>query len=462
MKFELKIEITDPDGVVHDHDIAVLDKSFERASDIGLTLSESKELLLNLQQVMVEAQTKAYTEKQSHCSCCNKKLRSKGKKSIRFRSLFGDISLPSQRFYHCACDSSEAKTFSPLNALLNSHVAPEMLWLETKWASLVSYGASVSLLKDVLPIGDKLNAETLRRHLAQTAQRMEAELEEESFSYVTTREFERQDMSAPNGPIVVGIDGGYVRSCDKGGTHFEVTVGKSIPEDGDSRYLGLVQSHDTKPRRRLNEVLLEQGWQENQHVTFLTDGGDSVVKMAKNMAPSSEHLLDWFHITMRITVIGQYLKGLVKHNPEEAENLSRELRRIKGYLWNGNVTDAVQTALDLEATLGMVETKYSSFKALLKHVSEFEVYISNNGWMIPNYAERRRYGERVSTGFVESTVNTLVGKRFNKKQQMRWSKLGAHNMLQTRARTLDGTLRQKFEQWYPGMANDNQQAKLAA
>ena len=42
MKFELKIEITDPDGVVHEHDIAVLDKGFERASDIGLTLSESK------------------------------------------------------------------------------------------------------------------------------------------------------------------------------------------------------------------------------------------------------------------------------------------------------------------------------------------------------------------------------------------------------------------------------------
>jgi hypothetical protein len=66
--------------------------------------------------------------------------------------------------------------------------------------------------------------------------------------------------------------------------------------------------------------------------------------------------------------------------------------------------------------------------------------------MIPNYAERRRYGERVSTGFVESTVNTVVGKR----QQMRWSKTRAHLMLQTRTRTLDGTLRTKFQQWYPG------------
>ena len=35
----------------------------------------------------------------------------------------------------------------------------------------------------------------------------------------------------------------------------------------------------------------------------------------------------------------------------------------------------------------------------------------------PNYAERRRYGEWVSTVFAESTVNTVVGKRFSKRQQ---------------------------------------------
>ena len=82
----------------------------------------------------------------------------------------------------------------------------------------------------------------------------------------------------------------------------------------------------------------------------------------------------------------------------------------------------------------------------------FHIYIINNAGTIPNYAERHRYGERVSTGFVESTVNTVVGKRFGKRQQMRWSKKGAHLLLQTRTRALDGTLRAKFESWYPGLA----------
>jgi len=38
---------------------------------------------------------------------------------------------------------------------------------------------------------------------------------------------------------------------------------------------------------------------------------------------------------------------------------------------------------------------------------------------------------------------------------MQWTKRGAHLLLQTRTRTLDGTLRLLFGRWYPGLANDN-------
>ncbi len=65
--------------------------------------------------------------------------------------------------------------------------------------------------------------------------------------------------------------------------------------------------------------------------------------------------------------------------------------------------------------------------------------------------------ERISTAFVEATVNLVISRRFTKKQQMQWSKVGAHRLLQTRTKTLDGMLRDLFTRWYPGMAvNDNQ------
>ena len=94
----------------------------------------------------------------------------------------------------------------------------------------------------------------------------------------------------------------------------------------------------------------------------------------------------------------------------------------------------------------------SGIKAFHRSVDELRTYVRRNAHTIPNYAERHRYGERVSTAFAESTVNNVVvGKRFVKRQQMRWLKRGAHLMLQTRTRVLDETLRAKFQSWYPGL-----------
>ena len=48
--------------------------------------------------------------------------------------------------------------------------------------------------------------------------------------------------------------------------------------------------------------------------------------------------------------------------------------------------------MDLEC----IETDYQSIKAQRKAAGELEVRIRNNAWMIPNCAERRRYGGRYS------------------------------------------------------------------
>ena len=40
-------------------------------------------------------------------------------------------------------------------------------------------------------------------------------------------------------------------------------------------------------------------------MVFLSDGGDSVRNLQAYLHPNSEHWLDWFHITMRISVLQQ-------------------------------------------------------------------------------------------------------------------------------------------------------------
>jgi hypothetical protein len=98
-------------------------------------------------------------------------------------------------------------------------------------------------------------------------------------------------------------------------------------------------------------------------------------------------------------------------------------------------------------------------KKLLKAVREFGGYIAANRAFIPNYGDRYRHGERISSAFVESTVNQVVSKRFAKKQQMRWTERGAHLLLQVRTHTLNGDLRARFRRYYPAMKESEEAAK---
>lgn len=173
------------------------------------------------------------------------------------------------------------------------------------------------------------------------------------------------------------------------------------------------------------------------------------------IAPASEHVLDWFHITMRITVLRQFAQGLCHHDEEAGSGILAMLTRIKWYLWHGNTYRARQEIDWLFDDAEATETDYSNMRKFLTAIGEFRSYIGKNHASLINYGERYRFGERISSAFVEATVNAVVSKRFAKKQQMQWSRTGAHLLLQTRTQTLDGSLRSTFEKWYPGMANDN-------
>ncbi|MBF5094963.1 hypothetical protein F1643_11135 [Azospirillum sp. INR13] len=200
-------------------------------------------------------------------------------------------------------------------------------------------------------------------------------------------------------------------------------------------------------------MLRSQGLQMNHDMILLTDGGDNLPALVDGYAPCTEHYLDWFHVTMPLTVLGQYAKGLAHHNAEEAEAIQTRLERIKWRLWHGDAREALTRIEDLAEVLAEMESSYPNLARFAKATTEFATYIPNNRSIILHCGERRRNDEAISTAFVESTVNVVVdNKRFAKKQQMQWTKLGAHRLVQIRTRTLDGTLRDTVTAWYPAMA----------
>ncbi len=192
-----------------------------------------------------------------------------------------------------------------------------------------------------------------------------------------------------------------------------------------------------------------QGMQENQQVVFMSDGGENVRRVQEYLHPFSEHLIDWFHITMRLTVLQQQTKALQEERPETGADVSKRLESVKHLLWHGNTEEALERLGDLLVELSFILVRSNVAKKVVDGLSEFETYICNNREFIPNFGERRRQGETISTAFVESTINQVVSRRFVKKQQMQWTLRGAHLLLQTRTRVLNEDLDDLFRRWYP-------------
>lgn len=472
MKFKVQIVVGDgADAVVRE--LAVLDKDCDRIEQLGLTLAESKEVLRELQKQVVERQAAAFVGTRVVCGDCGSKLRSRGRHAIVFRTLFGNVTLDSPRLRRCACACSarEAASFSPLAELLPDRVAPELLFMEAKWASLVSYGMTARALADFLPVDDATNASTVRNHALDVAERCEAKLGDEQFAFVEGCPASWKELPAPEGPITVGIDGGYLRSWTEKKTNFEVIVGKSVPAERPAKSFGMVQTYDEKPKRRLFDVLSSQGMQMNQDVFFMSDGEKTVRDLQLYLNPRAKHVLDWFHITMRITVLAQFLKGLRHATIADdaapltvdglVDEMEEALESTKWNLWHGWPGRALDRFDDVEDLMYNFADTYPKFSALERLVREFKRYIENNRGMVVNYGQRWREGLVISTAFVESLVNSLLGKRFTKKQQMQWTHRGAHLLLQTRTRVVNGELRSTFREWYPTMrANDADDAAL--
>ena len=87
MDIEINVTITGPDGIAHTEAIANFSKRAESIGEIGLSISESKALLVRLQQEIVSAQCASYCAKRAHCSSCGQKLRCKAQGQIRYRTV---------------------------------------------------------------------------------------------------------------------------------------------------------------------------------------------------------------------------------------------------------------------------------------------------------------------------------------------------------------------------------------
>ena len=216
-----------------------------------------------------------------------------------------------------------------------------------------------------------------------------------------SRSFEAMITSVHNPESVKFVDKNHNKITSK-------TIVASAKEDAQKTIKALFKS-----------ACFTQGMDKETIVTCLADGADNCRSIAYSIKPYCKevvYILDWFHLSMKFQNI-----AISSEHTELYE-------KIKWHLWHG---DHAKSLLRLEEFKKI--KSISEDKELLIKLNKLSTYISNNTSGIVNYESRYNSGLVFTSNIAESTVNNLINDRQKGKQQMLWSREGAHNILQIRA-----------------------------
>jgi len=243
-------------------DVITLDKNHQRIEHRGVPLAASPHLLSPLQRHRLQPHVDPLRDTGSTCPECGTPLKLKARASRSFRTLFGTFQFERPRLEHCGGKRRTTSSCRPFSALRPEAVAPELLSMAATWSSLVSYGMSLAALTDLLPLAVTLEVKSGRYDTRKVAKRLAAERGDEQPGFIEGSPSAWALLPRLDRTCKVGSDGGDVRNGFAQQPHCEVIVGKSLrslrEEEDDqapsSKRCGCVQTLDTKPQRRLDEV----------------------------------------------------------------------------------------------------------------------------------------------------------------------------------------------------------------
>ena len=221
-----------------------------------------------------------------------------------------------------------------------------------------------------------------------------------------------------------------------------MTTGRVDAEGRSARHFAAAPNVMLNRSDTIRNALRAQGWLPGREVIVLSDGDPSLVGAVRAAVRGPvRHILDWFHISMRVRHIEQALAGLLGSDLEHKSPLDYaafNVDRLRHLIWNGYADEARRTLPGImQMAVNAVGLNGQQGRARIERfaqlVRELESYLGLNASALIDYGRRYRADLPISTSRAESIVNSLVNARMNKRRQMRWSPRGAHRVLQVRA-----------------------------
>ena len=166
--------------------------------------------------------------------------------------------------------------------------------------------------------------------------------------------------------------------------------------------------------------------------------------VANDLPYDNEWILDWAHIGRMLRRVDQAIAPLAYGRLTDsgsAFELWDVFVRFRHYVWTGATVAWQQFAAEHAHLLDLREKLDTAVSSQVKKasysLSNVVTYLNSNIESLIDYRTWQLAGGRISTGFVDSSINRMVGRRMCKSQHMRWSRVGAHSVVQVRVALLN-------------------------
>ncbi|GAB7540444.1 hypothetical protein CS8_001050 [Cupriavidus sp. 8B] len=257
----------------------------------------------------------------------------------------------------------------------------------------------------------------------------------------------------------LGIDVGYVRrarsngkgaskdnraGAGKSSSSIAVVVAALGQTGRQPRVWASAMPRTKRLQEEMTKFLEDSGYDDPNDVCVVTDGALDLAGVAEDLPFDTEWVLDWAHIGRMLRYVDQATTPLA-YGRLTANGSAFELWdlfvRLRSFVWTGQTIRWQKLAKELCRLLELRvrldpnssrEAKQARCK-LIDLVSCLNSHLES----LIDYRTRQRVGLRIATGFVESSINRIIGRRMCKSQHMRWSRVGAHRVLQVRVALLN-------------------------
>ena len=368
-------------------------------------------------------------EEIEQCPKCQGKLKFSGTVKSLFHSVFSDHKIPVKRRKCCNKDCGWTSVPS-IASLFKTNAHPDLSKLQSEMSAKYTYRHAQKIVNAMSYYSRKVNNHNHLHDIVETVG-----------NYVCSNQASELLPDIPaSEELVIQVDGGHLKTKEPDSRSFEALTSviynpnnvryseprkKENLEQEQPRRATILSKHcaasalDDNLETIKKQTLLaaqKQGMTIETKVTALCDGASNcwnVVDALKDQCVNITKILDWFHIAMKFKNI-----SLPKY-------LAKKVDKIKWCVWNGLKAEAIHRFDEI-----ISKTKNEKMKDRL---TKLQNYLINNQEYLVNYSERYRAGKLISSSLAESNVETLINQRCKGQQHMKWTREGAHPLLQIRA-----------------------------